>query len=64
MDYFLLQSMGLLTQGAPVTLSSSNGTSITVSAIPLAIVNENGVYKAINTASAVSLTNANLCSSI
>lgn len=60
MDYFLLQSMGLLTQGAPVTLSSSNGTSITVSAIPLAIVNENGVYKAINTASAVSLTNANL----
>jgi len=60
MDYFLLQSIGQITQGAPIKISCTDGSTIDVSAIPLAIVNENGLFKTISTNSTVNIGVANL----
>jgi len=60
MDYFLLQSMGLLVQGSPIKLSSVDGTNIIISALPLMIVNENGLYRNISTSSAVVISRTSL----
>jgi len=60
MDYFILQSMGLLVQGSPVRISSLDGLNLIISALPFMIVNENGVYKNISTASPVVLSRTSL----
>lgn len=49
MDYFLLQSVGYLSQGAPISLYSTDLTTINISPVSLAIVSENGLYKAVST---------------
>jgi len=60
MDYFLLQSMGLLTQGASVKLSSVDGATIVISALPLIVVNENGLYVTISTPSSITISRTSL----
>ena len=60
MDYFLLQSIGQLTQGAPIRLSSLDGANVIVDPIPLAIVSSGGLYKTISTISQTTIGTAQL----
>lgn len=49
MDYFILQAVGNITQGSPITLYSDDLATINVSPISLAIVTETGLYTAVST---------------
>jgi len=49
MDYFILQAVGNITQGSPITLYSDDLATVNVGPISLAIVTETGLYTAVST---------------
>lgn len=60
MDYYLLQSLGLITQGSSIRLNSIDGNTISVSPISSIVVAENGLYKLLSSTSIVSIGVAEL----